>query len=179
MTLWLLWTLQAFAGTLADVTLPDTATVGGQALVLNGLGLREKMYFDIYVGGLYLPAKTTDSAKAVSEDVAKRIVMQFIYSGGVPKDKMNETFDESFGKQGAAGVAQESNKNTLKGWMDDMAPGDQVVLDYVPGTGTTVTVKGTRKGTIPGADFMRVLWSVYVGPNPPTAALKNGMMSGK
>jgi hypothetical protein len=174
----LLLALQAHAGTLAGVTLPDTATVGGQSLVLNGLGLREKYFFDIYVGGLYLPAKTTDSAKAIADDVPKRIVMSFIYSS-VPKDKMNETFDESFGKQGAAGTAQASNKAILEGWMEDLVAGDVVVIDYVPGTGTTVTVKNKVKGTIPGVDFMKVLWSVYVGPNPPTGALKAGMMSGK
>jgi hypothetical protein len=49
-----------------------------------------------------------------------------------------------------------------------------VRFDYVPGAGTSV--KGQLKGTIPGADFMRGLWSVYLGPNPPTKALKSGMM---
>jgi hypothetical protein len=50
------------------------------------------------------------------------------------------------------------------------------VLDYVPGTGTTVTVKGAKKGTIAGADFMKALWSVYLGANPPTAKLKSGLL---
>ncbi|HEX6929025.1 MAG TPA: chalcone isomerase family protein, partial [Gammaproteobacteria bacterium] len=47
----------AFAGgvsaaELAGVTLPDTASVGGQELVLNGMGLREKFWVDVYVGAL-------------------------------------------------------------------------------------------------------------------------------
>ncbi len=174
----LLACLNVFAGTLEGVTLPDTATVGGQTLVLNGMGLREKFFINVYVGGLYLPAKTTDSAKAVNDDVPKKIVMHFQYSD-VPKDKVNETFDESFGNQGAMGTAQAANKEKLKGWMTDLTTGDEIVFEYVPGTGTTVTVKGVKKGTIEGVDFMKTLWSVYVGPNPPTAALKSGMMSGK
>lgn len=176
---WLLFCcLHAFAGSLAGVTLPDSATVGGQPVVLNGLGLREKYFFDIYVGGLYLPAKTSDSNKAIQDDVAKKIVMQFIYGSGVTKDQINETFDESFGRQGAAGQAQMANKAKLQGLMEDVAAGDQIVFEYVPGTGTTIFVKGKNKGTIPGADFMKVLFAVYVGPNPPTAALKSGMLSG-
>jgi hypothetical protein len=178
MTLLWWWTVHAWAGSLAGVTFPDQATVGGQAVVLNGLGLREKYFVDVYVGGLYLPTKTTDSARAIADDVPKRIVMHFVYGGGVPKDKLIETFDESFANQGAAGTAQAANQAKLAGWMEDMAAGDQVVLDYVPGTGTTVSVKGKVKGTIPGTDFMKVLWAVYVGPHPPTAALKQGMMSG-
>ena len=77
----LLFALQSFAGAaeLSGVNVPDTATVGGQDLVLNGLGLREKYFIDIYVGGLYLPQKTTDSAKAIQDDVPKRITMQFTY----------------------------------------------------------------------------------------------------
>ena len=51
----LLLAVPAGAGTLAGVTLPDTAQVAGKDLVLNGLGLRKKFVIKVYVGGLYLP----------------------------------------------------------------------------------------------------------------------------
>jgi len=41
------------AAELAGATLPDTLAVGG-TLKLNGLGLRKKAVFKVYVGGLYL-----------------------------------------------------------------------------------------------------------------------------
>lgn len=164
----------ANAGQLAGVTMPDTVSVGGTNLVLNGMGLREKYFFDIYVGALYLPAKTTDASKAINSDEPKRIVMHFVYSS-VPADKVHETFDSGFA--GVAGhEAYQDRIDTLKGWMTDFTTGDVVTYDYVPGTGTTVTVKGATKGTIPGADFMKGLWTVYLGPKPPTAALKSGML---
>lgn len=172
----LLLSLSAPAATLAGVTLPDTATVGGQSLVLNGVGLREKFFFDIYVGGLYLPAKTTSASEAIDQDVPKRIVMHFMYSE-VTAAQLVEAYVEGTAKNPAA-VAQAENLKKLHGWMEAVHPGDEVVLDYVPGAGTTVTVKGTVKGTIPGADFMKVLWAVYLGPNPPTGALKSGMLGG-
>jgi long-chain acyl-CoA synthetase len=40
------------------VNLPDKASVGGQELVLNGAGLRKRAIFKVYVGSLYVPAKT-------------------------------------------------------------------------------------------------------------------------
>jgi hypothetical protein len=162
----------ADAGSLAGVTLPDSATVGGQSLVLNGLGLREKLFIDIYVGGLYLPAKTSDAAKAIADDVPKRIVMAFLYElsaeklAGIMRDSM-----ESAGSPEAA-----EHAGTLASWMEAVKPGDQIVLDYVPGEGCSVLVKGKKKGTLPGVGLMQALWGIYLGPNPPTAALKQGML---
>ncbi|MGH8403696.1 MAG: chalcone isomerase family protein, partial [Gammaproteobacteria bacterium] len=54
------------AATLAGVNLSDTAVVGGQTLVLNGIALRTKTWFKVkvYVGGLYLREKAS-TAEAV------------------------------------------------------------------------------------------------------------------
>lgn len=166
----------AFAGELAGVTVPDTVNVGGKDLVLNGMGLREKYYLDIYVGSLYLPAKTTSGASAISLDSPKRITMNFIYHA-VPKDKMVEAFEEGLAYQPNA-AAMKDKFTTLEGYMTDMATGDTIQYDYVPGTGTTITVKGVNKGTIEGKDFMEALWSVYIGQHPATENLKTGMLGG-
>lgn len=161
------------------VTMPDTATVGGQSLVLNGMGLREKFFLNIYVGGLYLPAKTTDAQSAIDQDVAKKFVMHFQYSGGVPKDKMVEAYEEGLtNNAGALKQSQAANFQQFYAWLGDMAAGDEIVYEYVPGTGTTVYVKGAKKGTIAGVDFMKALWSIYLGKTPPTADLKAGVLGG-
>ncbi len=41
----------ALAGELSGVTLPDTLKAGDKMLKLNGLGLRKKAMFKVYVGG--------------------------------------------------------------------------------------------------------------------------------
>lgn len=169
-----LLTAPAEAGTLSSVTVPDSVTVGGKELVLNGMGLREKFFIDVYVGSLYLPAKTTDDKKAINDDVPKRIDMSFIYSE-VGKEKITGAFEEGF-KAAGAQDSQKANLTKLNGWMETVNSGDLIRLDYVPGTGTTVYVKGAKKGTIEGADFMKALWSVYIGSAPPTSALKKGML---
>ena len=51
-----------------DVT--DTATVGGQSVTLNGMGVRVAYIFvKVYVGGLYLATPTHDAGAAVQTDV--------------------------------------------------------------------------------------------------------------
>jgi hypothetical protein len=64
-------------------------------------------------------------------------------------------------------------------WMGDIVAGQEIVLTYEPGKGTTVEFAGQEKGTVPGAEFMRALWSVWLGPHPPTADLKRGMLGEK
>jgi hypothetical protein len=39
-----------------------------------------------------------------------------------------------------------------------------------------VTIAGQVKGTIPGAEFMRALWGIWLGAKPPSEALKDGML---
>jgi len=164
----------ASAGTLAGVTMDDSATVGGQKLVLNGMGLREKFWIDIYVGGLYLPAKTSDAAKAIKDDVPKRIAMEFTY--GLSAKQLASTLEDGIGKAGEPEATK--HVETFSSWMEDVDKGDVILLDYVPGEGTSVTVKGKKKGTLPGTSLMRALFTVYLGPNPPTKALKSGLLGG-
>ena len=166
----------AHAADLAGVTLPDSATVGGQPLVLNGMGLREKYFIDIYVGALYLPAKSKDAAAAVALDAPKRVVMHFIYKE-VTAEQMRETFAEGLAKlPNRAALADRFA--TLDGMMKTVRAGDSVTLDYVPGKGTTVTFNGAVSGTVAGADFMKAVWSIYLGPDPASDKLKKGMMGG-
>lgn len=164
----------ASAGTLAGVTLPDTTTVGGQTVSLNGMGLREKYFLDIYVGGLYLSQKTHDGAAAISADAPKRVVMHFIYAK-VTKEQMVEVFMEGFGS--AASGAQKANIDKLIAAVPaEVHAGDEIAFDYVPGTGTTMLLNGKPAMTVAGADFMKLVWGIYVGPKPPTAELKAGML---
>ena len=171
----LVLSLCTHAADLAGVHVADTATVGGKSLVLNGLGLREKYYIDIYVGALYLPAKTKVASSAITEDVPKRISMSFIYSS-VTKDQLAESFHEGLAYQGSKVAAVSARVDQLCGMMVDLKSGDVVAFDYAPGTGTAVIVNGSVKGTIAGKDFMESLWTIYLGPNPPTEKLKTGML---
>lgn len=164
----------ASARELAGIQIADTVSVGGQTLALNGAGLREKYYIDVYAGALYLPKKTTSGADAIAADVPKRIAMHFVYSK-VTKAQLVETFREGFAK---APATPAGSADALYAALSDLKSGDIVSFDYVPGTGTTVSVRGSAKSTIPSKEFMVALWTVFLGTSPPTAALKAGMLGG-
>ncbi len=174
----LLTALPASAGELDDVARPVTITAGdGSSLVLNGMGLREKWWIDVYVGSLYLTEKTKDANKAITSDTTKRISMKFIYRK-VSKEKMVETLLEGLQASPKA-AAMTKEVEQLKAMIDqDIFSGDEITLEYVPGKGTTIAFNGKAKGTIGGKDFMEAIWAIYIGPTPVTAELKAGMMGG-
>ncbi len=164
----------ALAGSLAGVSLPDRIELGGQSLVLNGLGLREVVFVDVYVAGLYLPERTRAAAEAIAADVPKRLHLHFVRSVGV--EDMRESTLDAIEKNPAVRADVMPHIGPLNGAMEGMAAGDVVLFDYLPGRGTVISVKGRGKATIPGAPFMRGLFTLYLGPEPPTAQLKKGLL---
>ncbi|MFT5687029.1 MAG: hypothetical protein ACI8RZ_007986 [Myxococcota bacterium] len=174
-----LLTLLAFlpvhAATLEGVTLPDSATIGGQSVVLNGIGLREKYMLDIYVAGLYLTATTANAEQAITQDSPKRIVMQMVRD--LTQEQLADSIRESAGKQNLSAEAK-TGITQLSGWMTAVSSGQQVVLDYVPGQGTSLTIGGSAKGTAAGVETMQAIWRIYLGDPPVTANLKAGLLGG-
>ena len=167
----------ATAGQLAGVTMPDRATVSGRELVLNGMGLREAtvLMVDVYVAGLYLETKSSDPAAILDPERTKRIVLRFVRSVG--KEKLAEAWTEGFEKNaGDKRAAVASGLAALNAAMADVKKEDVITLTYLPGTGVTVSVKGNDGAVIPGADFQRVLFSIWLGPYPPNVPLREGLL---
>ncbi len=167
----------AHAGKLAGVTLPDTVTVAGKPLILNGMGLREATFLkiDVYVAGLYLPRVSSDPAAILGTDDAKQLVLRFVRD--VDRDDIIEAWSNGFAGNASVPVAAlRPQIARLNGWMPRFEDGDTLVFRYVPGDGVTVEVNGVRKGVIQGADFARSLFAIWLGPKPPTSDLKRGLL---
>ena len=165
------------AATLEGVTLPDTATVGGKTLVLNGMGLREFLWVDVYVGGLYLETKATTPDAVMAEKGPFRITMNLLHD--VSRKQFADNWKDDL-KNNNPGVEQQyaAQMNQFIGLFDDAKDGDTVIMDFVPGTGLSVTHNGKLMGTVAGDGFAYDVLHCYVGPNPPTSKLKRGMLGG-
>jgi hypothetical protein len=167
--------LELYGATLAGVTLPDTAQVAGKTLVLNGLGLRTKYMVKVYVAGLYLEQKSSEANAIIKADAPKRIVLQFVH--GASKGQMTDAFTESFNDNTPDAMkTMKPDIDKLLAAIDAVKVGDQMVFTYLPGTGTTFAQGGQDKVTIPGAAFGQVMFSVWLGPKPPTADCKKGLL---
>jgi len=172
-----LFAAPAFAASVGGVTMPDTMTVNGKSLTLNGMGVRKKLMVKVYVAGLYLPAKETSADKILSADTERALVMQFVYD--VEKEKICRAWSEGLEKNSPDKAAALKGKfDTLCGYMTEMPEGTKLTFTYAPGQGTTVSINGTAKGTIAGKDFADAMFSCWIGPNPPGADFKQGLLGG-
>lgn len=169
-----------FAMTVAGVDLPDRVTLGteGPELLLNGAGIRKKLFIKVYVGALYLPGKRNDPAQILASQGPKRVAMHFLH-GEVSREKIVNAWTEGFARNlSADGLA--AVKSRLLRFNDlfrTMVRGDVIHLDYRPSTGTTVWINDEHQGTIEGEDFYRALLGVWLGESPADDALKKAMLA--
>ena len=172
----LLLAVPVAAGTLAGVTMPDSAKAGDHQLELNGMALRSKAIFKVYVGGLYLPDKESDWKKVLGEDEPRRMVMQWLRN--VDKATICEGWTECLAANTpSASPEVKKNFEALCGQMQDAKTGDRFVYTYLPGTGVEVAVNDQAKGTLGGKPFADALFACWIGPHPgPGEAFRNGLM---
>jgi hypothetical protein len=161
----------------AGVRVADTLTFHGQPLVLNGLGVREATIFnvDVYVAGLYVAARSSDPATLLRADQSK--VLHLVFVRDVERDKIAEAWSEGFEKNaGARLTGLKSRVAELGAFMTDMKKGSTLTFSYAENQGVEVRVNGASKGTIAGQDFADVFFAIWLGPYPPNAGLKTGLL---
>ena len=167
----------ALAREVAGVTLPDTITVEGKTLKLNGAGLRKKAIFKVYVGGLYVENPSKDAATLTSSDQVRRMQLSVLRS--LSSQQVNEAIEEGFEKNSKAQMgALKPRLAKLATMIPNVEKGDEILLTYVPGKGTVVSAKGAEKGVIEGKDFADALFAVWLGPNPVQEDLKKALLGG-
>jgi hypothetical protein len=168
-------TFNLSGASLKGVTLPDTVQVGGATLMLNGLGLRTKFSVKVYVIGLYVEQRSSDPTAIIRADAPKRVVMHFVHTAS--KNQMVEALDEAISDNTPeAKKTMKPDIDQLLGALDSIKEGDLMVFTYVPGTGTILTINGKEKLTIAGPGFGQVVFSMWLGPKPPNAGLKKGIL---
>jgi hypothetical protein len=169
-----------YAREMKGVTFPDTETIGNATVNLAGIGLRKKLVINVYLGALYLEKSATGAPEVISSDQPKRVVLHFLYNHVGPDD-LTKAWNEGFRNNVPDRIpALKDRIATFIGFFTEpVKSGEKIVVTYLPGTGTEVSIKGKVKGTIPGRDFMEALVSVWFGKNPPSGDLKKGMLGEK
>ena len=171
----LLVSVPMVAGELAGVTLPDSVQVNGTTLVLNGMGLRKKAVFKVYVGALYVAAKSGEAQTLIAADTPRRMVMHFVRDVG--KDKITEAWRDGFTNNSPANAAALASRlDEFAALWSDMASGDEAVMTYVPGTGLKLEIRGAELGVIQGKQFADAILACWIGPFPPSEELKDGLL---
>lgn len=163
---------------IAGVDLPEEVTRDdGATLSLNGAGIRKKFFFKIYIAALYLENKATSAEAVLADEGGKRMAMHFLYSE-VSGEDLVEAWNAGFTGNGTveqldALAADIAAFNEL---FTGVKSGDTIILDYLPGVGTEVVIRGERKGVIAGKPFNDLLLSIWLGTQPVAEDLRAALL---
>ncbi len=161
------------------VDIPDTITLAedGPPLVLNGAGIRKKLFMDIYVGALYLPARTTDAAAILADTGPASVLMHFVYKE-VSKEKITGGWNDGFAANHTAEemAALQPQLDAFNALFETAREGDVIRIDHLPGSGTRVLINGALSGTVAGDGFYPALLKIWLGTHPVSKGLKQGML---
>jgi hypothetical protein len=178
--IWLyLFCTLALAAELSGVFVADEIkNEDGQTLVLNGMGLREKVWVDVYVGSLYLPSKSGDVAEILSTPGPWRVQLDIVYKE-VSREKLLKGWREGFEKNQNPETLQQlqSRIDEFYAYFDTNAvKKDQYIFDYLPAQGVRVSKNEQQLGSIPGEDFRNAVLEIWLGNYPADKKLKKGML---
>ena len=161
-----------------SVSFPDQTTVGGNTLTLNGLGLRQAtmLKVNVYVAGLYLAKPSTDPNAILAAPAPKQLILHFVRNVG--RSDLNKAWEEGLEANAKDQLgALKERVEKLKTLMADVKTGERLSFTHNPG-GVSVDIAGAPKGRVEGDDFAKALLSIWLGPNPPNANLKAGLLGG-
>ena len=153
-------------------------SASGETLVLNGAGLREKFWVDVYVGSLYLQRKTDDVAQILSTPGPWRVQLDFVYKE-VAREKLLDGWREGFEKNQSAETLQRLRERIEQFYAffdSSVLAKEQYAFECIPGRGVVVSRNGATLGTIPGDDFKTALLEIWLGNHPADKKLKKGML---
>jgi hypothetical protein len=164
------------------VKLDPAAQVGSAALQLNGAGVRTRAIFKVYVAGLYVPQKANNAAALLAQKGPRRVAITMLRNvdadtfSGALIEGLHQNHSEA---QMAAMKAQIDELTASFKAAGEAKKGDVIHLEFVPDTGTRLTVNGQARGNaIAGEEFFTALLRIWLGDKPVDGDLKKGLLGG-
>jgi len=160
------------------VTVPRKIEFQGKTLQLNGAGGRSKMWLEVYVQALYLSQLSQDPQFIIDSDTEMAIRIE-ITSSMVSSSKLTKAMNAGFEKSASSNLNQLRTRiEEFKTFLSDMiTEKDVFVLAYNPLDQTINVYKNeVLKGKIPGFDFKKALFGIWLSDKPVDETLKKHLL---
>ena len=175
-------TVQAQGMEVEGVKFASTVQVGGQALQLNGAGVRTRVFFKVYAAGLYVPQKSNSAPALLAQKGPRRVAIGMLrdVDADTFAGALNDGLKANLSEQQLAGFkAQIEALNANMKSVGEAKKGDQIDFEFTPEAGTRIVVNGQPRGAaIPGESFFEAVLRIWIGDKPADADLKKGMLGG-
>lgn len=166
------------AAEVAGVRIDESVRVGGSELVLNGAGLRSKLFIKIYVGALYVGQKARTPAAIYDSPQPRRMVMRLLRDVDAEslhaalRDGLNDNLTP-FEMTEMKAPAEQLGRIIQS--IGKAREGDSIAIDFSV-DGVAVGLNGEARGKVAGAAFAKALLRVWLGDKPADASLKKALL---
>ncbi len=148
----------------------DQYSRGPYELTLRGAGLKKFLSIQVVAVGLYLN-KSVKSQDALS-DVPKSI--EVVYLQNIPSLELQRATTKGIRHNISPKEFQalQARIDQMNSYYPEVLKMDRILVTYIPGKGTEVSVNGRIRGVIAGADFAKAFFSIWVGNYPVDPRIK-------
>lgn len=163
------------------VKVEDTATVNGVKLGLNGAGTRYKGPFKGYVAGLYSSKKASTLEEVVNQPGPKRMTITLLreFDANELGKLLTRGMEDNMGKAAMSKLIPGLMRmSQIFSDQKKLAAGDNFMIEWIPGAGSVITVKGKAQGEpFKEPEFFMALMSIWLGPSPADWKLKDALLN--
>jgi hypothetical protein len=164
----------------AGVKYETSTELQGSKVQLNGAGIRYFGPFKVYAAGLYLGKKAATPEEALAQPGAKRISVTMLRD--IDAGELGKLFTRSVEDNMEKGSFVKLIPGLLRmseifSRFNKLKAGDSFTLDWIPGRGTVVSVRGvTQSESFKEPEFYQALMRIWLGPVPVDWKLKERLL---
>jgi hypothetical protein len=162
------------------IKIEDTQELQGSKLQLNGAGVRYKAIFKVYAAGLYVGKKVATPEELFAAPGPKRISITLLRD--IESNELGKAFTKGFEENSPKNEMSKLIPGLIKmgqifSDQKKLLTGENFTIDWIPGTGTIISVKGKAQGEpFKEPEFYAALMRIWVGPNPADFKLKDALL---
>lgn len=158
--------------------LPYEETRGETNLKLNGAGMRQMLFIDLYAGGLYLHKRSKDPREILDRDETMSIKLNIV-SKFITQQRLIDAVREGFDKAtfGNTAALDERIQQFIEFFSEPIVKKDVFDLVYMKEKESVTIYKNDKElGSIKGRDFKYALFKIWLGEEPASKSIKEGML---
>lgn len=174
------WGVLAAPVEVSGIKLDDPIELQNTKLQLNGAGIRYKAIFKVYVAALYLGKKVATPEEVYGAPGPKRMSITLLRE--IDSNELGKSFTKAFEDNAPKTEMSKLVPGLLKmgqvfSDQKKMMAGESFTIDWIPGSGTVISVKGKPQGeAIKEVEFFNAMMRIWLGSKPADWKLKDELL---
>lgn len=167
-------------GEVDGVLIPRTVKFSNKEILLNGVGVRSKFVFDVYTQALYLTNLSSDPNEIINSNSTMGMIF-YMTSPLVTSKKFSNNLDagirKTVGDEKWATFKSEIQSMREFVSLDKIVKNDVFNLIYNDVDSSIWVIKnGVVKGKIPGFEFKKAFFGIWLSDKPVKESLKKELL---